>query len=398
MQALRGLKVVDLSKVLAGPLCGQYLGNLGAEVTKVEPIVTGDDTRGWLPQKEGQSATFLAVNHNKRSIALDLKTPQGRAVVHRLVQNADIVLQGFGAGTAEKLGVDYASLSKLNPRLIYCEISGYGREGPLGNEPGYDVMLQAFSGMVSVMGEPDGAMVRATFSPVDLGTGMMAFSGVLAAVIERMQTGKGVYVEVSLLDTAMGLMGYLAQNYWCSGKLPQRMGTGHPAMAPYQVFEAQDGPVMVGVGNDSQWKKFCPVAGLDAYVDDPRFARNADRVAHFAETVALVQNVIATHTVAHWVGALQAVGVPCAPINNLQQALEHPQIAARHVVGESAHASLGCMPSVNLPISFNHVPRAQRCAPPLLGQHTADILRDAGYSEADLQQLLDQHIVAQADL
>ena len=181
MQALRGLKVVDLSKVLAGPLCGQYLGNLGADVTKVEPVGLGDDTRGWLPQKQGESATFLAVNHNKRSIALDLKSAEGRAIVQRLVQDADIVLQGFGAGTAQKLGVDYASLSALNPRLIYCEISGYGREGPLGKEPGYDVMLQAFSGMVSVMGEEGGPMVRATFSPVDLGTGMMAFGGVLAA-------------------------------------------------------------------------------------------------------------------------------------------------------------------------------------------------------------------------
>ena len=395
MQALRGLKVVDLSKVLAGPLCGQYLGNLGADVTKVEPVGLGDDTRGWLPQKQGESATFLAVNHNKRSIALDLKSAEGRAIVQRLVQDADIVLQGFGAGTAQKLGVDYASLSALNPRLIYCEISGYGREGPLGKEPGYDVMLQAFSGMVSVMGEEGGPMVRATFSPVDLGTGMMAFGGVLAAVIERSQTGRGVYVEVSLLDTAMGLMGYLAQNFWCSGQLPQRMGTGHPAMAPYQVFMASDGPVMVGVGNDGQWKKFCPVAGLSQYVDDPRFARNADRVAHFAETVALVQQVIAQQPVAHWVQALQAVGVPCAPINNLQQALEHPQIAARQVVGYAPHASLGNMPSVNLPISFDQQPRAQRSAPPLLGQHTKDILRDAGYSEAQIAEFLQQRVVVQ---
>lgn len=395
MQALRGLKVVDLSKVLAGPLCGQYLGNLGADVTKVEPIGLGDDTRGWLPQKGGQSATFLAVNHNKRSIALDLKTAQGREVVHRLVKHADIVLQGFGAGTAKKLGVDHATLAALNPRLIYCEISGYGREGPLGNEPGYDVMLQAFSGMVSVMGEPGGSMVRATFSPVDLSTGMMAFSGVLAAVIERSRTGKGVYVEVSLLDTAMGLMGYLAQNYWCSGELPQRMGTGHPAMAPYQVFQAKDGPVMVGVGNDSQWKKFCPVAGLTDYVDDVRFARNADRVAHFADTVSLVQGVIGTRTVAHWVQALQAVGVPCAPINNLQQALEHPQIAARHVVGTTSHATLGEMQSVNLPISFDQQPRAQASAPPLLGQHTCDVLRDAGYGEDEISQMLAEHIAAQ---
>lgn len=394
MQPLAGLKVIDLSKVLAGPLCGQYLGNLGAEVIKVEPIGAGDDTRGWLPQKQGQSATFLAVNHNKKSIAVDLKTTEGRSVVHRLVRQADIVLQGFGAGTACKLGVDHGTLSSLNERLIYCELSGYGREGPLGQEPGYDVMLQAFSGMVDVMGEKGGPMVRATFSPVDLGTGMMAFSGVLAAVIERSRTGKGSYVEVSLMDTAMSLMGYLAQNFWCTGQSPERMGTGHPAMAPYQVFQAADGPVMLGVGNDGQWRKFCPVAGLEAYVDLPRFATNADRVAHFSETVALVQSALGQQSSAYWIEKLQAVGVPCAPINTLQQALEHPQIAARQVVGESQHPVLGAMKSVNLPISFNREPRGQASAPPLLGQHTRQVLVDAGYSQAEVQALFSSHAIA----
>lgn len=393
MKPLSGMKVVDLSKVLAGPLCGQYLGNLGAEVIKVEPVGSGDDTRGWLPQKQGQSATFLAVNHNKQSLAVDLKSPQGQAIVHRLVADADIVLQGFGAGTAEKLGVDYATLSALNPRLIYCEISGYGRDGPLGQEPGYDVMLQAFSGMIAVMGEPDGPMVRATFSPVDLGTGMMAFSGVLAAVIERMHTGKGALVEVSLLDTSMSLMGYLAQNYWCTGQLPQRMGTGHPAMAPYQVFQASDGPVMIGVGNDSQWRRFCPVVGLAHCQDDHRFATNAARVAHFAQTVAMVQQQVAPHTVGHWVQVLQAAGVPCSPIHTLAQALQHPQVAARQVVSETDHPTLGAMKSVNLPIRFNQAPRGQASAPPLLGEHTRQILRDAHYSEAEIASLLSSQVV-----
>ena len=396
MKPLSGMKVVDLSKVLAGPLCGQYLGNLGAEVIKVEPVGSGDDTRSWLPQREGQSATFLAVNHNKQSLAVDLKSLQGRAIVHRLVADADIVLQGFGTGTAEKLGVDYATLSALNPGLIYCDISGYGRDGCLGQEPGYDVMLQAFSGMIAVMGEPDGPMVRATFSPVDLGTGVTAFSGVLAAVIERMRTGKGALVEVSLLDTAMSFMGYLAQNYWCTGQLPQRMGTGHPAMAPYQVFQASDGPVLIGVGNDSQWRRFCPVAGLSHCQDDARFATNAARVAHFAQTVALVQQQVALHTVGHWVQVLQAAGIPCSPIHTLAQALAHPQVAERQVVGETEHPTLGSMQSVNLPIRFNQAERSQASAPPLLGEHTRKILRDARYSEAEIAALLLSRVVTDA--
>ena len=196
MTPLKGLKVIDLSKVLAGPLCGQHLGELGADVIKIEPPIAGDDTRSWLPQEHGQSATFLAVNHNKRSLAVDLKTEQGRAIVHALVKDADIVLQGFGGGTASKLAVDYETLSALNPQLIYLEISGYGRDGPLGAEPGYDVMLQAFSGMLSTMGQPEGDYARASFSPVDIGTAMNTLSGVLAAVIERGRTGKGLYLEV----------------------------------------------------------------------------------------------------------------------------------------------------------------------------------------------------------
>lgn len=388
MKPLKGLKVVDLSKVLAGPLCGQYLGNLGAEVIKVEPIGVGDDTRAWLPQKEGQSATFLAVNHNKRSIAVDLKTSAGQQVIQKLVEKADIVLQGFGSGTAQKLGVDYATLIQKNPALIYCEISGYGRTGPLGNEPGYDVMLQAFSGMIGVMGEPGGPLVRATFSPVDLGTGMLALSGVLAAVLERKLTGKGAYVEVSLLDTSMSLMGYLAQNYWCSGKAPQRMGTGHPAMAPYQVFMAIDGPVMVGVGNDKQWQRFCNVAGMQAHRDSPKFATNANRVANFTEVVALVQEKIEERSVQQWVTDLRAVGVPCAPINSLEQALDHEQIKARGLITETEHPLMGSMKSVSFPITFNGEARNQILPPPLLGQHSKEVLLEAGYSESDIQDLI----------
>lgn len=387
MQPLRGIKVIDLSKVLAGPLCGQYLGELGADVIKVEPVGAGDDTRGWLPQDQGQSAIFLAVNHNKRSIALDLKSDAGRKIVHDLVRDADVVLQGFGGGTAARLGVDYKTLAALNPQLIYCEISGYGRNGPLGNEPGYDVMLQAFSGMISTMGEPEGPYARASFSPVDIGTAMHGVSGVLAAVIERGKTGKGVYVELSLMETALGFMGYMAQNYWRTGKNPQRMGTAHSSMAPYQAFQAADGPLMIGAGNDGQWRRFCAVADLDAWVDHPDLATNALRVKNLKQTVAVVQERVQTKTVAEWMELLRSVGIPCSPIHTLGEALEHPQVEARGLVVRSEHPVLGPLQNIGLPIRFQNQNRSASLPPPLHGEHSAEILLDAGYSADQIDQL-----------
>jgi formyl-CoA transferase len=396
MHPLQGLRVIDLSKVLAGPLCGQSLGELGAEVIKIEPPETGDDTRSWAPQKEGQAALFLSVNHNKKSLALDLKSAEGRKIVHTLVASADIVLQGFGSGAAKRLGVDYETLSKLNPRLIYCEISGYGRDGPLGEMPGYDVMLQAFSGMLASMGVPGGGLARASFSPVDLCTGANGLAGVLAAVIERGRTGKGMYLEVSLLSTAMGLMGYLAQGYWVTGKSPRPMGTGHGALAPYQSFQASDAPMMIGVGNDTQWRRFCAMLGMGDVVDDPRFATNQARVENFDATVAMVQARIALKPVAHWLEQCRAAGIPCSPIHTLAEAINHPQVVARKLVQTTPHASLGDIPSVAFPVRFNEEPAQSASAPPLLGQHTAQVLAEIGYDAAAIEALRARGVIGVA--
>ncbi|MBL8571276.1 MAG: CoA transferase [Phreatobacter sp.] len=393
MKPLRNITVVDLSKVLAGPLCGQYLGDLGADVIKIEPVDGGDDTRGWLPQREKQSGLFLAVNHNKRSLAVDLKSDEGRAIVHALVAKADVVLQGFGGGTAQRLGVDYETVSKLNPNLIYCEISGYGRSGPLGDSPGYDVMLQAFSGMISTMGEPGGNVTRASFSPVDIGTGLHAVSGVLAALLERSQTGRGSYVEVTLLDTSLSLMGYLAQGYWLTGKIPQRMGSAHPSLAPYQAFSAADGELMIGVGNDAQWRRLCAVMDMEPRATDPAFATNEARVENFDATAALVEDKVKQRPVAAWLEALSAAGIPSAPIHTVDQALAHPQVAERGLIVETDHALLGPLPRIGYPVAFNGEPRGTRSAPPLLGEHSADILAGLGYGAEAIDDLATRGIV-----
>jgi len=394
MTPLQGITVIDLSKVFAGPLCTQFLGDLGADVIKVEPVKGGDDTRLWEPRKDGQSSPFLAFNRNKRSLAIDLKTKEGRAIIHALVKKSDIVVQGFKGGTAQKLGVDFDTLKDLNDTLIYCEISGFGNEGPLAGHAGYDVMLQAFSGMISTIGEPDGPKARVSFSPVDLGTGMLGLSGILAALLERGRTGKGVHVELTLLDTAMAQMAYLAQNYWTTGTAPKALGSRHGSLAPYQAFMASDGELMIGAGNDAQWRRLCSILGLEAHVDDERFATNSQRVANMDECARLVQDVIGEKTVEAWLTALGKAGIPCAPIHTLDQALAHLQTAARGLVVQAEHASLGTLNQIGFPVRFDGEPRATPDAPPLLGQHTAEVLGEIGFDADAIADLVQRGIIA----
>ena len=385
---LDGIRVLDLSKVLAGPLCAQYLGDLGAEVIKVEAVGQGDETRGWPPfPAPGLGTVFLSANRNKRSIAIDMKSEKGRALVHEMARSADVAIESFGTGVAERLAIDSDSLRALNDHLIHCSISGFGRSGPLKRAPGYDVILQAFSGVMSMTGDENGGYIRSPISPIDQMTGVHAFSGILACLLAREKSGRGASIQVSLFDTALGLLGYNLQTFWERGLQPAKCGSSHESLCPYQAFEAADGPIMIGVANDNLWRKFCAVAGLGAIVDDPRYGTNADRVAHRAETLGHVQSAIATKTVEQWNAELTEVGIPCSPINTLSQLLEHAHTKASKVIMQYDHAEAGRLNCVGHPVTFLGEERSPGLPPPTLGQHTDEVLREMGLSAASITEL-----------
>jgi formyl-CoA transferase len=391
---LAGIKVLDLSRVLAGPLCAQYLGDLGAEVIKVEAVGQGDETRGWPPfPAPGLGTVFLSANRNKRSIAIDMKSDKGRKLVHELAKSSDVAIESFGTGVAERLEIDAASLRALNDRLIHCSISGFGRTGPLRTSPGYDVILQAFSGIMSMTGDDGGGYIRSPISPIDQLTGVHAFSGVLAGLLAREKSGKGAAIQVSLLDTALGLLGYNLQTYWQRGTQPPKCGSSHESLCPYQAFEAADGPIMIGVANDNLWRKFCAVTGLNAIVDDPKFRTNAERVKHRSETLHHAEAAIATNTVAHWNATLNEVGIPCSPINTLAQLLDHPHTKANKLIMQYDHPEAGRLNCVGHPVTFLGEERDPGLPPPVLGQHTDDVLTDMGMSAASIAELRRDKVV-----
>lgn len=392
--ALENVRVVDLTRTLAGPFCTMLLGDMGADVIKIEEPERGDEIRSWLPFWEGgESTQFTTFNRNKRSLSLNLKEREGRDIVRALVKDADLMLESFRAGALERMGLGYADLQALNPGLVYCAISGYGRTGPLAEKPGYDLIIQAYSGLMDLTGEPDGLPMRVGFSLVDLFTGMMAYGSVLTALYHQRQTGQGQYLEAALLDGQVAALSYHATAYLATGIAPQRMGSGHPGLVPYQSFPAADGYFIVGVANEGLWQRFCAAIERPDLLADPRFRTNDDRVAHRAECVELLSALFRTRPVAEWVEIIERAGVPCGPINKVDEVINSPQVAARNMIAQVAHPTVPELRIPNSPLKLAATPAEIRHPPPLLGQHNAEILTELGYTPEKIATLRDKGVI-----
>jgi formyl-CoA transferase/CoA:oxalate CoA-transferase len=386
--ALAGIRVLDLSRILSGPFATMVLADLGADVVKIENVRAGDDTRQWGPPfQEGEAAYFLAANRNKRGIALDLKSPEGREVALRLADQADVLVENFRPGTAGRLGLGYEDLAARNPRLIYASVSGYGQTGPWSSRPGYDAIAQAESGMMSITGEAGGAPVRPGVATADIGAGMWAAIGILSALQARQSTGLGQHLDVSLLDGQLSWLTYVAQGYLATGEQPRPHGSAHPTIVPYQALPTADGHLLIAAGNDKLWRLFAETIGCAELVDDPRFATNPARVRHRDQLIPLLEASLRERSREDWAKLLKAVGVPCAPIATVAEALESPQATARGMVAELRHPTVGRLRTVGSPLKLSSTPVSLRSPAPLLGQHTDEVLAETGYSTEQITEL-----------
>lgn len=399
--ALSDIRVLDLSRVLAGPLAGQILADLGAEVIKIERLGLGDDTRAWgppyVPDADGaattESAYFAGANRNKQSVAIDLAHPDGQALVREMVLNCDVLLENFKVDGLKQYGLDYASLKALNPRLVYCSITGFGQDGPYAARAGYDFLMQGLGGLMSITGhggdQPGAGPMKVGVALTDVMTGLYAVIAVQAALAARQRSGAGQYIDLALLDVQVAGLANQAMNYLSTGALPQRMGNAHPSIVPYQDFATADGYMVIAVGNDGQFGRLCEALGHPEWSRDARFSTNAARVAARRELIALLHGMTVRQPTAHWVALLEQAGVPCGPINDLAQVFADPQVQARGMRVEMPHPLAGTMAMVANPIRLSDTPVQYRHAPPLLGEHTRAILRDKlGLSEVRIGALL----------
>jgi crotonobetainyl-CoA:carnitine CoA-transferase CaiB-like acyl-CoA transferase len=391
--ALDKIKVVDLTRTLAGPFCTMLMGDMGAEVIKVEEPTGGDETRKWTPFVNGESTQFLTFNRNKRSLSVNLKEPEGLKIVQDLAADADVMIESFRAGTLDRLGLGYEAIKKTNPGVVYCSISGYGRTGPMADMPGYDLLIQAYSGLMSLTGDPEGSPLRIGFSLVDLFTGMMAYGTILTALRQRDQTGKGQWVESALLDGQVAALSYHATGFMGTGVEPKRMGSGHPSLVPYQSFSASDGQFIIGCANQGLWERMCRAIGQDAMLDDPRYTTNTDRVEHRAECVGELSALFAQKTTAHWVDLIVEAGVPCGPINTVADVVSNPQVLARNMIAEVDHPNIPNLKFPGSPLKLTDSPATIRRVPPMLGQHNEEILEEAGYSPEKIADLKERGVL-----
>jgi len=402
MQPLEGVRVVDLTRALAGPYGTMMLGDLGADVIKVEQPGRGDESRGWGPPFvgepygpfPGESAYFIAANRNKRSVTVNLKSPQGQEVVRRLAAVSDALVENFRTGVLDEMGLGYEDLHRLNPRLVYCSISGYGRTGPYAERPGYDFIIQAEGGMMGITGPEEGPPYRVGVPIVDITAGMFAATGILAALRARDLTGEGQLVDISLLDTQVALLANVASNYLVGGAPPRRLGNAHPNIAPYEAFRARDRWFALAAANERQWGVLCDTIGQPDLKDDARFATNMARVANRPALLKVLNEAFATRDAGEWLAALQEAGLPCGPINTVPDAFAHPQAAARDLVLETEHPTAGTVRLTGFPYKLSHTPASVRRPPPLLGQHTEEVLAGLlGYTAREVADLREQEAI-----
>jgi len=388
---LKGIRVLDLTRVLAGPTCTQMLGDLGAEVVKIERPEAGDDTRGFAPPfwpETRESAYFLGVNRNKKSLTLDIAKPEGQAIIHRLLAHCDILVENFKVGALAKYGLGWEQLKAKYPRLIYCSITGFGQTGPYAPRPGYDALIQAMGGVMSLTGEPEGSPQKVGVPVADLFAGLYGCIGILAALNHRNATGEGQQIDIGMLDTHVAWLANQGMNYLATGENPPRLGNQHPNIAPYQEFPTKDGYIILAVGNDPTFERFCKAFGQEHLLADPRFATNPKRVENRALVTETLTPVMKSRTTAEWIEALEALKIGCGPINTLAQVFADPHVLAREMVVDMAHASGAAVKVIANPVKLSATPPDYRSAPPTLGQHTQEVLGGLlGMAEGEIAEL-----------
>lgn len=395
-QALEDVKVLDLSRVLAMPYCSMMLGDLGAEIIRVERPGLGDETRHWGPPWAGdQSAYYLCTNRNKKSITIDLKKKEGQEIVRRLAKRSDILLENFLPGSLAEMGLSYEDIKPINPGIIYASVTGYGQEGPYRDLPGFDFVIQAQGGLMSIIGEPDGPPMKVGVAIVDITAGLFACAAILAALHYREKTGIGQYIDIALLDSVVAWLANQASNYLISGKVPQRFGNAHPNIVPYETFKAKDGVyIALGVGNDNQWRKFCKLAQIEHLMDDPRYATNPRRVENRKELVSFLQEIFLQKSSNEWLRLLAGAEIPIGPINTIDRVFADPQVLERGMVVEMEHPAVGKFKVVGSPMKLSETPVRHRLPPPLLGEQTEEILRDIlGYEKARIARLREEKVI-----